>query len=108
MAHEVLNGGALEYVGGPAGRLRGTRVRGRDRKHQVMRGREGGGEGGDGGSGWVRGWAGILHVWESSATAREGGRDGGVSASEAYNMVELLLQFTPSLIELLLMTGIVW
>ncbi len=29
----------------------GTRVRGRERKCRVMRGREGGGKGGDGGSG---------------------------------------------------------
>ncbi len=49
MAHKVPNGGALEDVGGPAG----ARVRGREGKCQVIRGREGGGEGGDGGSGWV-------------------------------------------------------
>ncbi len=93
----MLNRGALEDVGGPAG----TRVRERERKYQVIRGRQGRGEGGDGGGGWVWGWGGILHVWESSATRKEGGRAGGMDGSsllwyacEAYNIAELSLLFT--------------
>ncbi len=53
----------------------------------------------------VWGWGGMLHAWESSATSREGGREGGRDrgvknssllwfAGEAYNIDELLLQFT--------------